>query len=222
MAQAAFTATLKVSGSSVAMTGEACSLVSGTTYQVTDSTKRCFDTSSPITVYDGGVPIAAGNVTVDFLFGKVTLSAPPGGAVTVDAAYVPLFSMAEVRSFEINLSTAMLDDTVCTSTTAVRSRTAGLSDASGTVTGLDVLTTDLDSGAGSVKPLTIFQAGTYTLLEVDFATGNSFRAWVVLDLAKVGGSWDALVEGTIDWKAVGRTSVASGAGSGEVCSFSWG
>lgn len=221
MAVSAATCVLKLSGTSTAFTGEATTNTSGNTYQITDSTKRALDPATSITVYDGGSPVAAGNVTVDFLFGKVTLSSPPGGAVTIDGNYLPLHAMAEVRSFEINLSGSMLDDTVMSSSTSVHSRMLGIADASGSVTGLDPLTTDLDSGGGTLKPESIFAAGTPILLDVDFPAGNNFRAWVLFDSAKVSGGWDALVEGTINWQAIGRTASA-GAGANEAASFGWG
>lgn len=221
MAVAAFTCVLRLSGTSTSMTTEATTLVSGTTYQVTDSTKRALDPATAVTVYDNGTPVAAGSVTVDFLFGKVTLTAPPSGAVTVSGNYLPLWAFAEVRAFELNMTGAMLDTTVMDSTTTVRTRVLGLADASGTISGLDTLQTDIDTGGTTLKPDTVFTGGTPILLEIDFPAGNSFRSWVLFDSEKVGGSWDALVESTMNWQAVGRIASA-GAGTGEAASFGWG
>lgn len=220
MANPGFTVVLKLSGTSTAFTGEATTNTTGNTYQITDTTKWALDPTAAVTVYDTGVPVAAGNVTVDFLFGKVTLSAPPGGAVTVDGSYLPLWAVAEARGFEVNMTGAMLEDTVMSSSTTVRSRMLGLLDALGSVSSLDPLTTDIDSGGTTLKPESVFQAGTPILLEIAPASGLKFRGWVLFDTAKVSGSWDALVEGTLNWQAIGRTAT-SGAGSGESCSFNW-
>lgn len=221
MANAAFTCVLKINGASTAFSGEATTNTSGNTYQITDSTKRVLDPAAAITVYDGGVPVAAADVTVDFLFGKVTLSAPPGGAVTVDGSYLPLLSFAEVRGFEFAASGNMLDTTTMASTTSVYTRSLGLKDYSGSITSLDPLTTDIDAGGGTVTPDGYFTAGTAHVLDVDFPAGDNLRAWILIQDYKVGATWDSLVEATLNWVGVGQTAT-SGAGTNETASFGFG
>jgi hypothetical protein len=43
-------------GSSIAFTSEACELVSGYTYKITDIKKRYWDDQNAVTVYENGVP----------------------------------------------------------------------------------------------------------------------------------------------------------------------
>ena len=101
----------EVSGTAVAMTAEACSLVSGTTYQVTNAAKRIIDPATAVTVKDAGTPIAAANVTIDYLFGLFTPGQRPGWRVTVDASYLPTTTIAEAKSVDLNVAVDLVDST---------------------------------------------------------------------------------------------------------------
>ena len=98
-----YVATLKKQGTSTGTTGEACTLVSGKTYQITAPAHRILDRSATVTVYDGAVDHTADVVSIDFLFGKVTFSSTytVGGAVTVDANYFPVITLAKFQSFTL-------------------------------------------------------------------------------------------------------------------------
>src|SRR4051812_9843924 len=102
MPSAAYATTVEITGTSTAIVAEACALVTGTTYQITNTARRVLDPAVAVTVKDGGVAIPAANVDIDYLFGKFTLTAPPGGAVTVDASYLPALPLAECESYDLD------------------------------------------------------------------------------------------------------------------------
>lgn len=213
MASAGFLCTLKQTGAAVSMTGEATTNTTGNTYQITNTAKRIIDPDTAVTVYDGVTPIADTSVTVDYLFGKVTLSSPPGGAVTIDASYLPTFSVAEPRSFELSFERDLLDSTVMDSSTSVRSRIAGLKDMNGSIGSLDNLLTDIDSGGGTVKPQSDWAAGTRRVLEVTFPSGEIFRGFVRFESPKQAARFDGLLESTLSFKASAATGMDQTEGS---------
>ena len=216
-----FTSSIKLSGTPTAMTAEPCTSLTSTTYRVTSATKRHLDPSAAMIVYDGGVAIAFASVAVNCATGIITLSAPPAGAVTIDANYLPMLSMADVRGFEINIGGDLLDSTVMDTTTTSRARIQGLLDVSGTVEGLDNLRTDLDSGAGTVIPFTDFQAGTYKLLTIALgSSGAYFAAFVKFADIKLGATPEDLFKATLSWSLAGHPGVTTGSAANE--SQSWG
>jgi len=73
-------------GAGTAMTAEACTLVSGTTYQINNTAKRFWDATATWIVYDGGVPVAAGRYELVYGTGEIVLQVAPGGALTVAGA----------------------------------------------------------------------------------------------------------------------------------------
>src|SRR5690606_16541080 len=61
------------SGNSTSLTDEAMSLVSGKTYQVTDTAKQLLDIGVALVVEDNNVVVSSANIeSIDWLFGKVT------------------------------------------------------------------------------------------------------------------------------------------------------
>lgn len=217
MAVAAHTTVIKQTGDSVVMTTEACTSLSSTVYQITNTAKRIIDPDVALTVYDNGSPVADANVTIDYLFGKVTSTAGAfTGPVTITGAYLATWAVAEARGFELNFSAEMLESTVMAAATANRSRHMGLKDCSGTVSGLDAFNTDLDSGGTTVVPFTDWGAGTRRVLEITFpSSGVIFRAFVRFKEPKVNAAYDGQVEGTLAWEA----SAATGTDQTEASSF---
>lgn len=217
MATAANLTTLEIQGTSTAMTAEACSLVAGTTYQVTNSAKRILDPGVAVTVKDGGVAIAADQVTIDYLFGKFTLSGAPGGAVTVDASYIPPVTLAECSSFEVEGSANLLPDSVFGDTFV--GRTAGLKTAKATVTTFAAPQYDHDTGAGTKVIETLREAGTPVLLSVrPGGSGDYFRGWFLIQDTKPSSDVDGLAQLTISLESAART----GTGQSEGAAFGWG
>lgn len=108
---AGYVATLKMSGTSTLMTTEACSLVSGKTYQITNAVKRTFDRTATLNVFDNGVNHNADVISIDYLFGRVTF-APAytvTGPVTITANYLPLAQIAKAQSFTLTQTAAVIN-----------------------------------------------------------------------------------------------------------------
>lgn len=208
MASAAWNAQLKVSGTAVAMTAEACGLVSGTTYQVTNTAKRILDPSVAVTAKDAGTPIAAADVTVDYLFGKVTLATPPGGAVTLDASYLPTADLAEAKSVEVSVSGAVLDKSVFGA--QAKAKMLGLLDFTASVGRLALPLDDLDPVTGGVQSLDSRKsAGTPMLLDWLLDGTNRVRGWFLVKGYKVGAQLDGIVEVNVDFEGAAQAAGAS-------------
>lgn len=107
-----YVATLKKPGTPTTAAGEACTLVSGKTYQISDTTKRIWDRSAGIVVYDGAVDHTADVDTVDYLFGTVTFKAAytVGGAVTVDIDYFPMVNLGQFTGFTLTMTADAIRD----------------------------------------------------------------------------------------------------------------
>lgn len=194
---------VKVSGTAVAFTGAATSNVSGNIYRLDDAAKRILDPSAAITVKDGGVAVAAANYTVDYLFGTVTLSAPPGGAVTVDGSYLPVHTAADAREFQVSMSREELEKTVFGDT--VRKYDLGLKSAEGSVGGLDLGDTDLDSGGDTLKVSDVLGNGTPVLVEAYLGSSNKYwRGWVLFSGLDLSSAFEGLAESTIKFRASAR------------------
>ena len=213
MTVAAFSCTVKQTGTAVALSGEATTALGGDVFQVTDTAKRILDPDTAITVYDGATPLADTAVTVDYLFGKLTLASTPAGAVTIDGAYLPSYAVAEARSFELNFGKALHDSTLMAAATTSRARTPGLKDLTGNVGSLDNLLTDLDSGGTTIVPFTDQQAGTVRVLEVTFPGAEIFRAFVLFEGISESTSFDALLESTLNFSGNARTGTDQTEGS---------
>jgi hypothetical protein len=194
---AGFTTSVKVSGTPTTLTTAATTSLGGDVYQVTDATKRVLDPDTAVVVFDDGVEVdAADNESIDFLFGKVTLTGPPVGAVTISGAYLPMLPVAE--GYEVSFTDAreLLDATVFVpgASTAARRKMLGLKSLSGRIGTLDALLTDLDSGGGTVTLRDLLRDGPDVLVEITVAASEVLRGWCVLS----GGSVDASVDGRVE------------------------
>lgn len=104
----------KISGTSTAMTDEACSLVSGKTYQVTSSSKRILDRNTAIVIKDNAVSVANNNIeSIDYLFGRVTFASGYSvtGPVTITNAYWTTAVVAKGRSFTLTQTSEAVQTT---------------------------------------------------------------------------------------------------------------
>lgn len=218
-ASAAFTCEVEQTGTAVAMTGEACTTLTVTTAQVTDAAKRVLDPDTAISVIDDAVPLADTDVTIDYLRGIVTkTSGNWNGAVTITAAYLPRYQVAEAKAFEINFSSNLVDSTTMDSTTAYHAYTKALGEVSGTISQFDDLKTDLDSGGTTIVPFTDFTAGTRRVLSIVFPSGAYFRAFVRFESTKHGQGVDDLMNATLAWKATSATGTDQTEGQAAVWS----
>lgn len=215
MAKAAFAAVVKRTGAAVAMTGQATTSLAANEYQITDTTKRILDPDTALSVIDNAVPQADADVTINYLFGKVKkVSGNFTGPVTVDASYLPTFTEAEARSFDINCAREQVESTDFDVSTKHRTRQPGLRDCTGSIGSLDNLLTDIDSGAGTVILHTDWAAGTRRVLEVTLgSTGNIFRAFVKFKDEKVTGAFEGIIESSYDWELDAATGTDQTEGS---------
>lgn len=198
--------TVKQTGAAVAMTGEACSAFSSAIYHVTNASKRVLDAATPLVVYDNGTPVVP--VFVSYVSGLISMGYTPTGPVTVDGAYLPLMSVAEATSFEINFERALLDSSTIGS--EVRARQIGLRDFKGQLTTRDTLLTDLGDGTTTFDDQ---QSGTRRLLEVTFPSGHFFRGYARFSTVAQKSEEDGIFETTISFEGSVFTT-ASPLGSG--------
>jgi hypothetical protein len=209
-----YNATLKMTGTSTSTTGEAFTLVSGKTYQVTSTAKRIIDPGVAITVKDNGGAVAASNIlSYDYLFGKVTFI--PGytvlGAITADYSYLPTVAIAETRQFKLAVKNKLLDKTSLDSA-GVKQRGKGTKEASGSFGSLTMVTATV--GAGTLLALTTGR--TPIVLEMNLGVGNKFRVWSYIPAQDVTLKPDSIIESGFTWE-----SLVKGA-TGSESSFGWG
>ncbi len=111
---AGYQAVLKKGGTATTMTAEACTLVSGKTYQITAATKRVIDYNTALTVFDNAVDKTAFVQNIDYLNGTVTFLASytVTGPVTLTGKYLPMAVMAKARGFNLTQTQSQIDGTV--------------------------------------------------------------------------------------------------------------
>lgn len=213
MATASWQAQVKVSGAAVAMTGEACTSLGGGQYQVTNAAKRILVPSASVVVKDAGSPVSVALWSVDRLFGVVTFSGyTPSGAVTIDASYVPVGSVGESKAINIKASAELVD--VSAFESSARKRQTALVEVEGSIERLALPLDDLDGVTAGTQSLDGWmRAGTPRLLDVLFATGARFRAWVLFGGYDVQGEVAGVVTVSVKF---------SGAAQGAGASFGWG
>lgn len=208
---------IKTVGTSTAMTNEACTMVSSTVYRITSTSRRVLDPTVAVTVNDNGSPVAAANVTIDYLFGTVTRTGGSfTGPVTVTANYLPLLDVAEGVAWSVSMTRTELDKTVFGNTD--KAYLLGLKTAEGTFELLDLPSTDLDAGGGTVKLEEVFGNDTAKLLEVTLnpdGTPVYWRGWVRWAGIDLSAPLDELVKASHKWRA---TSF-QGSGQSEYASF---
>lgn len=199
MPLAAHSTTVKVSGAAVGVTGEATTHLGSNVYQVTTSARRIMDPSVTPVVKAGGVAVSSALYSVNYLFGKVTFTAPPGGAVTIDYSYLPVAALASVKGFSVQADNGLQDATTFDSAGA-RENQATLFDHSGSLQMLSLPLEDIDPVTGGVQTLAdVLNNGTPKLLEIGL--GSYFlRAWIMLGSIEVGAAHDGLVESSVSFE----------------------
>lgn len=218
-AQVAYKSKLSIGGTSTAMTAQACAQVGSTkTWQISNASKRVVDPSVARTWKDGGVAISASNIeSENLLFGTVTFisSFTPGGAVTVDANYIPTAALAQVKSMTLEES-ADLADTTTINSAGYHMRTPTLLDAKGELQLFSDLQDDVDPSGTTTTLYSLMTTRTPVLLELDEkGTGvEVFRAWVLIGDEKVGFDPKDVTQGSLSWQATDRGSPTIGAAWG--------
>lgn len=199
MAVAGYGCTVKASGAAVAMTAEACALVSGNIYQITNTAKRIVDPATTLTVYENGIASVLA-YTFNYLYGIVTFPSAPTTPITVTGAYLPVASVAESKGFTISLKPDLLDVTSFDSSGA-RSKRLGLLDADFKLERLSMFD-DIDPVTGGLQTVeSRFAAGTAYLLEFGLGGVYTFRAWVIAGELEASAEHDGLVAESVSFSA---------------------
>lgn len=90
-------------GAGTTFTTEACSVVSGTTYQINNTAKRRWDPTAAVTVYDGGTPVDSSAYYLIHATGKIVFDSAPGGAVTVSGKYLTASQYGQAFDWSANI-----------------------------------------------------------------------------------------------------------------------
>lgn len=115
---AGYNANILKAGTPIEVTGGATTLVSGNTYQITNTAQRVMATASGYTVYDGAANITAyiESKGLDPFTGTFTLdsSYTVTGTITIDYYYVTLTEVSGATGFDISMSSDVQDSTTLT------------------------------------------------------------------------------------------------------------
>lgn len=227
---AAKSRTVKMSGTSTAMTNEACTKVtSNTVYQITDSTKRVLDPAVALVVQVDADGVGAGayvtasatTYTVDYLYGKITFLSDQGSSATVrisSGSYLPMVTIAKVSEVSLSLSREAPEQTSFDSA-GYRERFGTLLDVSGSMSSFELEGYDHDPGAGTLKFIDLLTNGTPKLLESrGDSSGDYFRAWVMVNQLENPGAVADLNSLSVSF--VGAAQL--GTGRSDVAGFAWG
>lgn len=196
--------TLKVGGTPTAMTGEACSQVTGAVYQVTSAAKRILDPATAITVYDGAADESS-TAVIDYATGLITLAEAPAGSVTVTAKYIPLISVAYAKSLDIGLPTKVWADVTCLGDSAGRKK--AVADKCTLSLGHFYKAADDVDASGGTLLLSTLLAQSSIYCEVAISTVQTLRGWFNPTSADWKHSLDAALEGTLQLEGVIQTCV---------------
>lgn len=112
-------------GSGSTFTTEATTLVSGTTYQINDTSKRRWDPTATFIVYDGGSPVDAGLYYLIHATGKVQFISAPGGAVTVSGKYLTVSQFAQATEWSVTAGFSLQPSAVFGATWEANTATQG-------------------------------------------------------------------------------------------------
>jgi len=98
-----YVATVKKPGVTTTMTGEAMTLVSGKTYQVTNAAHRILNRAASLVVSDNAIDHTVDVLSVDFLFGLVTFRAAytVTGPITLAASYFPTVDIGNFTAYTL-------------------------------------------------------------------------------------------------------------------------
>jgi hypothetical protein len=110
---AGYQATIKKTGTPTVMTAEACTLVTGKTYQITNAAHQLIDYNTTVHVSDNGVDQTANVASVDYLSGTIVFESAyaPTGPVTITGKYLPKVVVANAKKITVTQTQTELDPT---------------------------------------------------------------------------------------------------------------
>lgn len=193
---AAHRCTLLYGAGNFGLAATTMSLISGTTYGLPAPFKNviAFIPGSTITVTDGGVSIGSA-FSADYLSGQITLDSAPAGAVQASGSYMLLNPALEVKEFTLSLMRDELEATIMGDT--AKEFILGLKGGSGSIGGLDILSTIfLNSGGQTQSIQSIHEGDLNFVLSVVLNpdSNKAFRAFVKIPSLELSGARDGLVE----------------------------
>ena len=108
---AGYQATLLQTGTGTGATGESMSQESGLIYIIDDTSKRIWDRSATITVFDNAVDHTADVEWFDYLFGRIKFNTgyTVTGPVTIDVTYFGTSVLGRGNSYTLTMSAATKD-----------------------------------------------------------------------------------------------------------------
>lgn len=188
--QAGYKVQIKIGGTAVPVTDEACTMTSAKNYIITDVDRRCMDRYATVTVSIDATPVDADLIFVNYLFGIVVLDASVAdGVMTIDYSYVPVVDVACANSFSLEIAGDILDDT-CFNQAGFRTKIYGLNDISASLEKIDLT----DKSFIDAK-----LARNAVLVEFDFdGTGEDLaRGWFIVESDNYSGDVGGLLQESI-------------------------
>jgi hypothetical protein len=204
MGLAGYNTIVKRGGTSTAMSDEPMTLVSGSIYQLNDTAKRIFDRTVVPTFEDDGVsPQSDLTVTaIDYMFGRVTLSAPAAGNVTLKTGnFIPTVDIAGANNYSLNHGGDVLPDSSFDKTRLNGgnvTRILGIRDVSVSISKWDVVTDSFFFTALNSR----------TPVVIDIQPGGSgnpiFRGWFVTESQNRQGDISSLESSDLSFQLEGE------------------
>ena len=127
--------------STTTFTDEACGVVTGKTYEITDRDKRYWSLSDGVVVSDDGSPVSASNIeSIEYLAGQVTFVSGYSvtGDITVSGEYYDITEVTFANTASLSIDPNLEEDTTfCTAqdNSGWKTRTRTLLEGSLTVSG---------------------------------------------------------------------------------------
>jgi hypothetical protein len=195
--------TLKLGGSSTAMTGEATTDDgSHKEYQITNAAKRALDPGVALTVKKNGVAVTSTDYSVIYPLGKIVFPSAllVTDVVTVDGSFRALVSVAEGNAAEMSADPGSADVTVFGDTGP--RKIATLPSCSVRLDHLHLLTDEITTGLTLASLLD----ESAVFLEVDFGAASRLSGWFRLK-ARQSASVESAVSGTVEADGVVQACV---------------
>jgi hypothetical protein len=184
-------ALVRVAGAPVAFTDEATTGdVAHEVYNITATTKNCWDPTAAVTVKVDGVAVTTG-FTIERLVGRVTFAASQGASViTVSGSYLPLSTAAGEKQFTTTRDRTLID--VSDFGSDWKKFLGGMLNVTGSL------------GVWYQNDSYFFDAmdgETPVVLEffADSTAAFTMRVWTTLTKAALSASVDAAIDESIDW-----------------------
>jgi hypothetical protein len=178
-----------LTGTGIAMTGEATTTSDNKNYQITNTVKRILSQNGTVVVKNSGTVVSSG-YTLNRLNGTVTFATATTRTITVDATYLPTVEAINAFDCSYSIDADNQDVTVFSKDYIVREQ--GLIDFSGSLTQYSIDSTYQN----------ILTAGNPVVLEISSNRSSSYdiRAWVILSSVEESGSVDGIMEEALEFE----------------------